>query len=703
MPPSQFKGTTEELIRNIQSNARRYLDLFATAIDAVLAEEPTLIELIPQIAHEDVVDVLVKHRLKNAQESMTSAGADDVQESQVKTLFPARLLRRYEVCFQPVSGMKAVPVRDVKAGDIGHLVKVRGICTRVSDVKPMVTVATYTCDVCGWEIYQEVNSKQFTPINKCPTAECQATSAGGALHMQSRGSKFVKYQEVRIQELPDQVPVGHIPRSITVVTRGQLTRLVIPGDVVTIGGIFVPTPYTGWQAMRAGLIADTYLDAQFIQQSKRGGRGLDALDSISPEMEAAVVAAAEDEDIYSKMARSLAPEIWGMEDVKKALLLQLVGGVTSKQEDGMRIRGDINILLLGDPGVAKSQLLKHVSKVAPRCVYTTGKGSSGVGLTAAILKDPVTGEMALEGGALVLADMGIACIDEFDKMEESDRTAIHEVMEQQTVSIAKAGITTTLNARTAILAAANPLYGRFKRVDKDPHLNMLKNINIPPALLSRFDLLFVLKDEPSTDNDMALARHVTYVHQHSEHPPLDFEPLSATLLRAYIANAQMMEPAVPPGLAGHIINSYVEMRADDLEASRATGGRGSLTPRQLLSILRLSQGLARLRFREEVAEEDVDEAIRLIQVSKARLMSPEEAAAAAGGSWKDRVWSIINEMLNESVQADGSMQLSMQDINRRVTRHGFSDKQLLQTIQDYADLGVVELNPSKTLLTITGT
>ena len=369
-------------------------------------------------------------------------------------------------------------------------------------------------------------------------------------------------QELRVQELPGQVPVGHVPRAMTVVCRGQLARLARPGDTVVLDCVLTPSPYTGYRAIRAGLLAETHLEASGLRVV-RGDRGAKAgqrrakqerkeeaargtmsgdgevgeeeaaedLDGVAPAGQGedafadenmldpspfllqAMDEAAEDPQIYSKLARSIAPEIWGHEDVKKALLLMLVGGVTSEQSDGLRIRGDINVCLMGDPGVAKSQLLKHVTTLAPRCVYTTGKGSSGVGLTAAVVKDAVTGELSLEGGALVLADRGICCIDEFDKMEDSDRTAIHEVMEQQTVSIAKAGITTSLHARTAILAAANPVYGRFRRnLAADPHSNLLRNVNLPAALLSRFDLLFLLLDVPDADSDAALARHVTFVH-----------------------------------------------------------------------------------------------------------------------------------------------------------------------------------------------
>ena len=220
---------------------------------------------------------------------------------------------------------------------------------------------------------------------------------------QTRGSKFVKYQELRVQELPDQVPVGHIPRSVVVVCRADTTRLAAPGDIVNLSGIFLPTPFTGYQAIKAGLTADTYIEAHDIRKKKKAEANF-----LDEEMEEKINAVA-DNDPYNTISRSIAPEIFGMEDVKKALLLQLVGGVTQKQGDGMKTRGDINICLMGDPGVAKSQLLKHIAKLAPRAIYTTGRGSSGVGLTAAVVRDPLSNELTLEGGALVLADMGICC------------------------------------------------------------------------------------------------------------------------------------------------------------------------------------------------------------------------------------------------------------------------------------------------------
>nr|GMD40333.1 DNA replication licensing factor MCM7 [Ipomoea batatas] len=372
---ASYKDLDEEFFQRVRENTRRYIAIFASAIDELMPE-PT------EVFHDEDHDILMTQR--------SEEGTENTDGSDARQRMPPEIKRFYEVYISDIttsSKVRPLTIREVKASYIGQLVKIAGIVTRCSDVKPLMQVAVYTCEECGFEIYQ-----------------------------------------AKIQELAEHVPKGHIPRSMTVHFRGELTRKVAPGDVVELSGIFLPIPYTGFRAMRAGLIADTYLEAMSVTHFKKKYEEYE----FREDEEEQISRLAEDGDIYNKLARSLAPEIFGHEDIKKALLLLLVGAPHRKLKDGMKIRGDIHICLMGDPGVAKSQLLKHIINVAPRGVYTTGKGSSGVGLTAAVQKDPVTNEMVLEGGALVLADMGICAIDEFDKMDESDRTAIHEVMEQQT-------------------------------------------------------------------------------------------------------------------------------------------------------------------------------------------------------------------------------------------------------------------------------
>jgi DNA replication licensing factor MCM7 len=553
----------------------------------------------------------------------------------------------------------AASLRQIRSRALGQLVTIKGMIVRASDVKPACTVATYTCDACGCEIYQVIaNKRDFMPQRICVNKECpRPKGQTDTLHLQTRGSKFVKFQEVKLQELPGQVPMGHVPRSMSVHCRGELTRLACPGDVVTIDGIFLPSRVAegGYRAMKAGLVAMSYLEAQNIIVHKKSYdiMGNDHLsDDERCKVDTQIMEIATGDDPVGLLSSSIAPEIFGHEDIKRALLLQLVGGCTRKLPDGMRIRGDINICLMGDPGVAKSQLLKHVASIAPRGVYTTGKGSSGVGLTAAITKDVTTGELALEGGALVLADRGICAIDEFDKMDENDRTAIHEVMEQQTVSVAKAGIVATLNARAAVLAAANPLYGRYNR-----RKTLSENVNLPNSLLSRFDLMFLILDVSDVDRDMALARHVTFVHQNEgtdaktngsggggaggvDTVPMDEDDddddddefglnkdkdmedtgappttiVTSGLLREYISRARQHQPVVPEDVAPYIVEAYVSLRSQGTSGGGGkqakNGDQTVMTARQLLSILRLSQALARLRFSDYVAREDVDEAIR---------------------------------------------------------------------------------------------
>ncbi|CAG8890932.1 unnamed protein product [Penicillium egyptiacum] len=695
---SMSEGEGLKLVESIEKNTKRYIDVLSQAVDEVMPRETKDVTF-----KDDVLDVIMSQREKRNETMETAMEADMEAAATAPSMFPPELTRRYTLNFKPLTpsgssaerDSKALAVRYVRGEHLGTLITVRGITTRVSDVKPAVQINAYTCDRCGCEVFQPITTKQFLPLTECLSEECKKNNSKGQLFLSTRASKFVPFQEVKIQEMADQVPVGHIPRTLTIHCHGALTRQLNPGDVIDVAGIFLPTPYTGFRAIRAGLLTDTYLEAQHITQHKKSynDMGMDSrtLRKIEQHQRSG--------NMYEYLSRSIAPEIYGHLDVKKALLLLLIGGVTKEMGDGMHIRGDINICLMGDPGVAKSQLLRYITKVAPRGVYTTGRGSSGVGLTAAVMRDPVTDEMVLEGGALVLADNGICCIDEFDKMEDADRTAIHEVMEQQTISISKAGITTTLNARTSILAAANPLYGRY-----NPRVSPVENINLPAALLSRFDVMFLLLDTPSREGDEELANHVTYVHMHSKHPESEEAGVLFTPheVRQYVAKARTYRPIVPTNVSDYMVGAYVAMRKRQKIDESKKRQFSHVTPRTLLGIVRLSQALARLRFSEEVVREDVDEALRLIEISKASLYNDGEQGADNTPSSK--IYNLIRSMKESGAAAVGDGEegeMSMRRIRERVLARGFTEDNLTMTIDEYAEMNLWQVTGNGTRLLFT--
>ncbi|KAM3715918.1 DNA replication licensing factor mcm7-A [Dirofilaria immitis] len=657
----------------IHQNARRYHMLFGDVIDSLIQQK--LGERQPPV--RDALDAFIFQRVYlDKKQNMDSNETDQIQDLRRK--YPPQLLRRFEVFFKGSCLIKPLAIREVKAAHVGKLVIISGIVIRSTEVKPMASVITYTCDTCGCETYQPVAGPAFMPPLNCPSKDCVENRANGHLQMQIRGSKFVKFQEMRIQELSEQVPVGSIPRSLTVNVVGENTRACIPGDIVRVTGTFAPLMRTGFRQFTGGLTTEVFIEAHYIENMNMNND--DILDD-QYELTDEEIEIVSRDNFYELLAYSIAPEIYGHLDVKKSLLLALVGGV-DKNVGGMKVRGCINILLMGDPGVAKSQLLSYVDRLAIRSQYTTGRGSSGVGLTAAVMKDPVTGEMTLEGGALVLADRGICCIDEFDKMMDADRTAIHEVMEQQTISIAKAGILTTLNARVSIIAAANPAFGRY-----NPKRSIEHNIDLPAALLSRFDLLWLIQDRPDRESDKRLAEHITYVHMKGHEPEKEgMKPLDMALIRRYIAMCKRKQPVIERKLRDRLVDMYVDLRKD------ARNNKNSIftSPRSLLAVIRLSSALARLRLSDIVQSSDIDEAVRLLEVCRASI-TKEQLKKQHEIPLLDQAFAVIRDLYHGISNVE-NRSLPLQTVFKKCFAKGISEEVVQECINTYTANGILMLD-----------
>lgn len=390
---------------------------------------------------------------------------------------------------------------------------------------------------------------------------------------------------------------------------------ITPGTRLIVNGVY--SIFNGTQKKGNVAIRSPYIRVMGIQQETgpgadgRVGGASGAMFSEAQERD--MLAFSRQPDLYARFCRSIAPSIFGHDDVKRAIACLLFGGSRKVLPDRMRLRGDINVLLLGDPGVAKSQFLKFVEKVAPISVYTSGKGSSAAGLTASVVRDPASGDFYLEGGAMVLADGGVVCIDEFDKMDTEDRVAIHEAMEQQTISIAKAGITTILNSRTSVLAAANPVFGRYDEL-RSPG----ENIDFSTTILSRFDMIFILKDEHNAQRDINMARHVLSVHMNAHALDQATGEFDLSLMKNYVSFCKARcAPRLSEAAAEKLSSHYVSIRAQvhDSEAQAQTRSSIPITVRQLEAIIRISESLAKMTLSPQATEQHVDEALRLFRVS----------------------------------------------------------------------------------------
>lgn len=437
---------------------------------------------------------------------------------------------------------------------------------------------------------------------------CTQQGCSGYLRLIPSRCVYTDRQRLKLQETPETVPTGELPRHIVLCADRALAGVAVPGARVTVTGVYDAAESgkrNKTEEIALSSVRRPFLRVLGITQDEEGKlvetRGFDPTTVTSLP------------NLRERLVRSIAPAIYGHTDVKKAMLAQLFGGSTKLLPDGTRRRGDINILLLGDPGTAKSQLLKFSELVAPIGVYTSGKGSSAAGLTASVIRDPVSHEFFLEGGAMVLADGGIVCIDEFDKMHSADRVAIHEAMEQQTISIAKAGITAVLNARTAVLAAANPMFGRY-----DDSRESQENISFQSTILSRFDMIFLIKDKRNEQRDKVIAEHVIGLHTDAKAATEAAGEIPLHTLKQYIAYCRNnVSPRLSEAAAKKLENYFVTIRAQAREQKERQAGKQviPITVRQLEAIVRISEANAKMEMQPIVNEAHVDEAIRLFDVS----------------------------------------------------------------------------------------
>ena len=508
-----------------------------------------------------------------------------------------------------------IPIRDLRSKDLLKFISIEGMIRKVTEVRPRITDAAFLCMRCEHVINRPQIGAKFDEPKFCESETC---GKSGPFKILIDLSTFIDSQKLQVQESPENLKGGTQPQSLDIDVDDDLAGHSTPGARVIINGVLRSNQRTTREGKSTTY--DIILQANSIEYIDTEFNELD----ISLEEEEEILKLSSDPEIYNNIIKSIAPSIYGYEDIKEALAMQLFSGVPKNLPDGTRVRGDIHMLLVGDPGIAKSQMLRYMVKLAPRGVFASGKSASSSGLTAAAVKDDLgDGRWTLEAGALVMADMGIAAIDEMDKMHPDDRSALHEAMEQQTISVAKAGIIATLKSRCALLGAANPKYGRFDRYE-----GIAQQINMPPALLSRFDLIFLLLDTPDVTRDMNIATHIVNAHRAGEMSEQRINLPTSTvtanqvdvkmgvilpeidpdIMRKYIAYARKnVYPILENNAHSHLIDFYMSLR----KMGEGTNSPVPVTARQLEALVRLTEASARVRL-SNVAT--IDDAIRTTRI-----------------------------------------------------------------------------------------
>ncbi len=481
-----------------------------------------------------------------------------------------------------------IKIKNLRSDHIGKFIPIEGMIKRASQVKPEVVSAIFECTQCGDQYEKEQDSSKLKSPYKC---DC------GSRKFEVEEKVMTDTQNIVLEENPESREGSEQPATINVRLEGDLVdpdfqKKVVPGNIAHITGVLKETPF-----QKNSKKYDIYMNANFLEPTEQEFEELELTDEEIDEIEEL----GNEEDIFDKITRSIAPSIYGHHQIKKAIALQLFGGVRKTREDGVKSRGDIHILMIGEPGTGKSQLLKFTGELAPKGRYVVGKSSTGAGLTAAAVRNEQTGEFELEAGAIVLANKGLAAVDEIDKMGSEDRSSLHEAMEQQQISVAKANIQATLNAQTSILAAGNPKLGRF-----DPYEPIAQQIDLGDTLLSRFDLIFPVKDEPDQEKDEKLSKQVIQNHIDPEETNAE---LGQEMMRKYVAYAKRIRPELTQEAADKIQEFYVNMREG---GGTEEGESVPITARQLEALIRVAEASARAELREDVVEKDAQRAIDIL-------------------------------------------------------------------------------------------
>ncbi|MEM0128599.1 MAG: minichromosome maintenance protein MCM [Thermoplasmata archaeon] len=646
----------------------------------------------------EAIDTALADVLLERPETVLAAGSRAMQETLPFPEASAPELRLR------VTGLPATahrPIREIREGDLGRFLAIDGIVRKVSEVRPQIRDAVFQCLSCGVEFHepQDEGSLVFQPPIECPSAQggCGKPAGRTRFRLLAERSTFVDAQRIEVQETPESLHRGAHPQGLAVLLLGDLAGHVVPGNRVVANGTlrsYQRIVGTG----RGGTVRNATFDLLLLGNSIESKEPM--LDEVvlTEEEERQVRQFEGDPTVVDKIVLSLAPTIKDMDQEKEAIALQLFGGVEKRHPDGVRTRGDIHILLIGDPGTAKSQLLRYVAEIALHGIYTSGKGATAAGLTAAAVKDDFAGgRWVLEAGMLVLADGGMAVVDELDKMTPEDRSAMHEALEQQTVSVAKAGITATLNARCAVLAAANPKLGRFRQ-----DTPMAQQLDLPATLLSRFDAIFSILDKPQPERDRKLAAQILKSHHVSDRlgeaggaavPPT---PFSAAFLKKYVAYArQRVRPVLSPASLKALEDFYVRVRRQ----GEGPDAPVPITARQLEALIRFSEAAARARLSPEVGVEDAERAIRVVENFLGRVSRDDKGAldidlvmTGHSHSQRERLEVLLSIMRRLQERPEGAFTLA--EVQREAQNEGIDPPRaeaLFYVLRNQGEL--VEIRP----------